>query len=102
MTVPVARLVLLEGPPVIAKDLLEGVFVDPLPDGCHSTGLYHSLASRSTRLCIPISPSSPPGGTGRRGDFQKRKFLYAEQNALRADSGNVSCPQGPTRCAVEA
>src|SRR2546428_6655865 len=25
----------------------------------------------------PLSPSSPPVGTGRRGDSQKRKFLYA-------------------------
>src|SRR5262245_57338271 len=30
MAIPVAWMVLLEGPPVIAKELLEGVFVDPL------------------------------------------------------------------------
>src|SRR3989449_3565333 len=28
----------------------------------------------------PLSPSSPPVGTGRRGDSQKRKFLYAQVN----------------------
>ena len=45
----VARLVLLEGRPVIAEDLFEGVFVDPLPCGGHRVGLYHVLAPRSTR-----------------------------------------------------
>jgi hypothetical protein len=46
----VPRMALLEGPPVIAEDLLEGVFVDPLPCGCHRAWLYHVLAPRSTRL----------------------------------------------------
>src|SRR5215470_7608129 len=45
----VARLVLLEGRPVIAEDLLEGVFVDPLLCSGHSAGLYHVLAPRSIR-----------------------------------------------------
>jgi hypothetical protein len=45
----VPRMTLLEGPPVIAEDLLEGAFVDPLHDGCHSAGLYHVLAPRSIR-----------------------------------------------------
>src|SRR5437868_3900478 len=55
----VARLVLLEGRPVIAEDLLEGVFVDPLPCGGHSAGLYHVLAPRSTRLSTLLRPSLP-------------------------------------------
>src|SRR5512132_1853463 len=50
----VARLVLLEGLPVIAEDLLEGVFVDPLRGGGHRSWLYHVLASRSSRLCTLI------------------------------------------------
>src|SRR5256884_4351048 len=52
----VARLVLLEGLPVIAEDLFEGVFVDPLSCGGHSAGLYHVLAPRSTRLCTLSRP----------------------------------------------
>src|SRR5262245_11503662 len=44
-----ARLVLLEGRQVIAEDLLEGVFVDPLLCSGHSAGLYHVLAPRSIR-----------------------------------------------------
>src|SRR5499425_3499497 len=35
----VPRMALLEGPPVIAEDLLEGVFVDSLPCECHSARL---------------------------------------------------------------
>src|SRR6266436_6602 len=50
----VPRMALLEGPPVIAEDLLEGVFVDPLPCWCHGAWLYHVLAPRSIRLCPPI------------------------------------------------
>src|SRR5437870_11320738 len=71
---------LLEGPPVIAEDLLEGVFVDPLPCGCHSAGLYHVLAPRSTRLCTPLRPPLPivsPCRDGQKGGSSKRKFLYA-------------------------
>src|SRR5215813_13640419 len=92
MTLPVTRMALLEGLPVIAEDLLEGVFVDPLDCGCHSTGLYHVLALRSTRVAPssdPPSPSFPPGGTGRRGEAQKRKFLDAELSALWADSSHL-------------
>src|SRR5262249_23081417 len=55
----VARLVLLEGLPVIAEDLLEGVFVNPLPCGDHNAGLYHVLAPRSIRLGTLICPSLP-------------------------------------------
>src|SRR5262249_49020582 len=55
----VPRMALLEGPPVIAEDLLEGVSVDPLPCGCHRAWLYHVLASRSTRLCPLIRLSLP-------------------------------------------
>src|SRR5215510_7176315 len=78
----VPRMALLEGPPVIAKDLLEGVFVDPLPCGDHRAWLYHVLAPRSTRLCplIRLSLHCLPLYDGRRGDSQKRKFLYAAHN----------------------
>src|SRR5262249_30451559 len=67
--------------PVIAEDLLEGVFVDPLPCGDHSAGLYHVLAPRATRVCPLISPSLPivsPCRDGPKGDSQKRKFLDAQ------------------------
>src|SRR5215831_6381453 len=77
---------LLEGPPVIAEELREGVFVDPLPGGCHSARLYHGLAPRSTRLCpssAPLSPSSLPIATGGEGILKKRKFLYAPGSAAR-------------------
>src|SRR5712691_11447232 len=50
MAIMVARLVLLEGPPVIAEDLLEGVFVDPLPCGSHRARLYHVLAAEASRF----------------------------------------------------
>src|SRR5258708_39156233 len=76
----VARMALLEGPPVIAEDLLEGVFVDPLPCGGHSAGLYHVLAPRSTRLCTllrPLLPIVSPCRDGQKGGSSKRKFLYA-------------------------
>src|SRR5262249_33565701 len=62
MAVPVARLVLHKGLPVMAEDLLEGIFVDPLTDGCHRAWLYHVLAPSSTRLCplIRLSPTRLP------------------------------------------
>ena len=74
----VARLVLLEGLPVIAEDLLEGVFVDSLPCGCHSAWLYHVLALRSTRLCTLIRPPLPivsPYRDGQKGGFSKKEIL---------------------------
>src|SRR5262249_39206883 len=87
MTVLGARLVLLEKPPGIADDLLAGVFVDPLPGGGHGARLYHGRALGSTRLYIPVLPSSPSEGTGRRGDFQKRKFLDARDTRRPARIG---------------
>src|ERR1044072_599492 len=77
----VPRMALLEGPPVIAEDLLEGVFVDSLPCGCHRAWLYHDLAPRSTRLCSLLRHSLPlvsPCRDGQKGGFSKRKFLYAQ------------------------
>jgi hypothetical protein len=74
----VSRMALLEGPPEIAEDLLEGVFVDPLHCGGHSAGLYHVLAPRSTRLCTLIRPALPIGSPCRdeqKGRFSKRKFF---------------------------
>src|SRR4029450_8860366 len=46
----VARMTLLEGPPVITEDLLEGVFVDPLSVVCHGRWLYPTLPPGSTCL----------------------------------------------------
>src|SRR5216683_4323842 len=72
------RMALLEGPPVIAEDLFEGVFVDPLHGGCHSAGLYHVLAPRSTRLCTPLRPSLPivsPCRDGQKGGILKKEIL---------------------------
>src|SRR5499433_351105 len=88
----VPRMALLEGLPVIAEDLLEGVFVDPLPCGDHCAWLYHVLAPRATRLCPLIRPSLPivsPCRDGQKGDSQKRKFLCAELSALWAGSSHL-------------
>jgi hypothetical protein len=74
MTILVARMALLEGLPVIAEDLLEGLFVDPLDCGCHSARLYHVLAAEASRFFTFLSPSLPHAssvGMGRRGDFEK-------------------------------
>src|SRR6476660_2555408 len=72
-----ARMALLEGPPVITEDLLEGVFVDPLFVGCHGRWLYHTLPPGST--CLSSLPCAPPWSLerGEQGQ-QKRKFLYAK------------------------
>src|SRR5438128_6135401 len=64
----VPRMALLEGLPVIAEDLLEGVFVDPLPCGGHRARLYHVLGTEASRFFTLLSPSLPiasPGGAGR-------------------------------------
>src|SRR4029450_4813322 len=75
----VPRMALLEGPPVIAEDLLEGIFVDPLPCGCHSEGLYHVLAPRSTRLCplirLSLSIVSPCSDGEKRGCSKKEILI---------------------------
>ena len=74
----VTRMTLLEGPPVIAEDLLEGVFVDPLYGGCHRAGLYHVLAPRSTRLCTLLRLSLPivsPCSDGQKGGCSKKEIL---------------------------
>src|SRR2546428_13355668 len=65
---------LLEGLPVIAEDLLEGVFVDPLPCGGHRARLYHVLGTEASRFFTLLSPSLPiasPGGAGRIRDLEK-------------------------------
>src|SRR5215471_1704541 len=77
----VPRMALLEGAPVIAEDLLEGIFIDPLPCGGHSAWLYHVFACRSTWLGTLLRPSLPivfPCGDGQKGGCSKRKFLYAQ------------------------
>src|SRR6267142_1410762 len=91
----VARMTLLEGPPVIAEDLLEGVFVDPLPCGGHSAGLYHVLAPRSTRLCPLLRPPLPivsPCRDGQKGGSSKRKFLYAQVTRATAFGSSPAAP----------
>ena len=80
MAILVPWMALLKGSPVIAEDLFEGVFVDPLPCGCHSAGLYHVLAPRSSWFCTLLSPSLPivfPCRDGQKAGASKRKFLYA-------------------------
>src|SRR5262249_28587456 len=54
MTILVPWMALLAGLPVSAAALLEGVFVDPLPCGCHSAWLSHVLAAEASGS----SPSS--------------------------------------------
>jgi len=59
---------------VIAEDLLEGVFVDPLPCGGHRARLYHVLAAEASwffPLLSPSLPSASPVRAGRREDFEK-------------------------------
>src|SRR5207302_5225180 len=70
----VPQIALLEGPPVIAEDLLEGVLVDPLHCGGHRARLYHLLAAEASRFFTLRSPSLPiasPVGTGRIRAFEK-------------------------------
>jgi len=62
----VARMALLEGPPVIAEDLLEGVFVDPLSlcamgDG-YTTPCHSGPPAYLTALCPALV--SGEGDTG--------------------------------------
>ena len=74
MTILVPWMALLEGLPVIAEDLLEGVFVNSLPCGGHSAWLYHVLAaeaSGSSPSSTPLYPRTSSVGLGRRGDFEK-------------------------------
>src|SRR6476620_9366658 len=62
MTILVPRMALLEGLPVLAEDLLEGIFVDPLDCGCHSACLYHvraAEASGSSPSSAPLYPAPP-------------------------------------------
>src|SRR2546426_11891399 len=70
----VARMALLEGPPVIAEDLLEGVFVDPLSVVCHGRWLYHTLPPGST--CLPSLPCAPPWSLQREQGQQKKGNSY--------------------------
>src|SRR5712692_8956575 len=69
----VARMALLEGPPVITEDLLEGVFVDPLSVMCHGRWLYHTLPLGST--CLPSLPCAPPWSLERGTQGQHKKEI---------------------------
>src|SRR6266481_1203106 len=64
---------LLEGPPVIAEDLLEGVLVDPLSVMCHGRWLYHTLPLGST--CLPSLPCAPPWSLERGTQGQHKKEI---------------------------
>ena len=74
----VARLVLLERLPVIAEDLLEGVFVDPLPCGGHRARLYHVLGTEASRFFTLLSPlylSPPQEGRAEYGIWKKEILI---------------------------
>src|SRR5882724_10778763 len=60
--------------PVIAEDLLEGVFVDPLSVVCHGRWLYHTLPPGST--CLPSLPCAPPWSLQREQGQQKKGNSY--------------------------
>src|SRR5262245_22131614 len=64
---------LLEGPPVIVEDRLEGVFVDPLSVVCHGRWLYHTLPPGST--CLPSLPCAPPWSLERGEQGQHKKEI---------------------------
>ena len=85
MALLVARVMLLKRLPVITEDLLEGVFVDSLPCGCHSARLYHVLTAKASRLFTLLSPSRPiasPRRDGQNRGVGKRKFLYAQVQSV--------------------
>src|SRR5262249_62356263 len=71
---------LLEGPPVIAEDLLEGVFVDPLSVVCHGRWLYHTLPPGST--CLPSLPCAPPWSLERGEQGQHKKEILIRSSYL--------------------
>src|SRR5258708_24112667 len=73
---------LLEGPPVIAEDRLEGVLVDPLSVVCHGRWLYHTLPPGST--CLPSLPCAPPWSLQREQGQQKKGNSYT----LKVPTGN--------------
>src|SRR5467141_2885030 len=81
----VPRMALLEGLPVIAEDLLEGVFVDPLSVMCHGRWLYHTLPLGST--CLPSLPCAPPWSLerGTQGQHNKEiliRYIYPMTKTL--------------------
>jgi hypothetical protein len=90
---------------VIAEDLLEGVFVDPLSGGCHSARLYHVLAATSSRFFTLFSPSlliAFPVGAGRIRDLEKGNSYTLDITPSGRTLGTSVYPQGPARGAVEA
>src|SRR5215510_5256263 len=101
----VPRMALLEGPPVIAEDLLEGIFVDPLPCGGHRAWLYHVLAPRSTRLCPLIRLSLPvisPCSDGEKRECSKKEILirssYEQLRASLAFGNSRGNAKKPMTC----
>src|SRR5262249_6500364 len=98
VTILVAWLPLLEGLPVIAEDLLEGVFVDPLACGDHSARLYHVLAAEASRFFALLSPSLPiasPVGAGRIRDLKKGNSYTL--NLASSDTNSTSCRRKSAR-----
>jgi hypothetical protein len=71
----VARIALLEGLPMIAEELLEGRFIDPLSVVCHGTWLYHGLTGESISfsyravalLPMGLLPQSPAAQASKQG-----------------------------------
>src|SRR6266849_4436127 len=84
---------LLEGPPVIAEDLLEGVFVDPLSVMCHGRWLYHTLPLGST--CLPSLPCAPPWSLERGTQGQHKKEIL-----IRSSFGRSSPESIPSGCTL--
>src|SRR5215510_194846 len=86
---------LLEGPPVIAEDLLEGVFVDPLSVVCHGRWLYHTLPPGST--CLPSLPCAPPWSLERGEQGQHKKEILIRSRWPAMSSGWPTTSIGLTR-----
>src|SRR5215510_7903515 len=92
----VARMALLEGPPVIAEDLLEGIFVDPLSVVCHGRWLYHTLPPGST--CLPSLPCAPPWSLERGEQGQhKKEILIRSSKRRRAAKHAARSPRASER-----
>src|SRR5258705_1385936 len=86
---------LLEGPPVIAEDLLEGVFVDPLSVMCHGRWLYHTLPLGST--CLPSLPCAPPWSLERGTQGQHKKEILIRLNYKDAQGFLIAALKGDVR-----
>src|SRR5882762_7576190 len=84
---------LLEGPPVIAEDLLEGVFVDPLSVMCHGRWLYHTLPLGST--CLPSLPCAPPWSLERGTQGQHKKEILIRSSYVKCNGPQLAALDEP-------